>query len=387
MATEQIGYRRLYRSRGCRLQGRESFVATFPIGEVQVQLYIGPKPTLGVWVRSGDKYIVPGEQVTVVKGNYNKDASELPEAGRFFTEIRCSRPIEIADDLRAKFHDRDLAAQASLVAVAEKGRGPLAEIADLVAGTVGLRFHRQLVLELVDENAYVERGPDDTPINLHSAAMELLDSLSVREEGLQQMEALLTAIGQAPPAAIERAAVVMRWLVFAWEERNTVAKFLSLFVPLEFILGGVEEEPAEREMRTAQQKKLQELIQQHAGADGPALLEHLSLLARGFRLSLNDRFAVFARAAALPACEADIAAFRQFNKMRNSLVHRGSKDVRLILGHDEAVTEARQGLEDLAERYVCWNLFGDVAVYRSRWRPAQPSQGGTPHHGTPGTQP
>jgi hypothetical protein len=368
MASEYIGYRRLYGSRGCALAGRESYELTFPAGETRVELYLGPKPHLGVMVQSGDKYFVYGEQSVLTQARYDKDAINVPEAGRFFTEIRCSLPIDVADDLSARFRNKDSAAQAALLTEAEKHRPRFAQVADLVAGIVGLRFHRQLVLELRDENPYVERGPGDTPANFASSAVEMLDGITIREEGIAAMGALLNAVGQAPAEALEPAATIMRWLVLAWEERNSVAKFLSLFIPLECVLAGVGGNPAKEKARAERFAKLSSLVDLHGGAGKAELAELVRTLARNARPSLNERFEQLARAAQLPSCEADIVAFRRFNDIRNKLLHEGRKDVRLVLGSKGSASDPEQGLEDLVERYVSWALFQDTSVYPSHWR-------------------
>lgn len=63
-------------------------------------------------------------------------------------------------------------------------------------------------------------------------------------------------------------------------------------------------------------------------------------------------------------------AFRKFNRLRNGLIHRGDPKVRfhVTVGDDEAAE-----LSDLVERYISLRLFGDMAVYKSRWRPQRSS--------------
>jgi hypothetical protein len=60
-----------------------------------------------------------------------------------------------------------------------------------------------------------------------------------------------------------------------------------------------------------------------------------------------------------------VAAFVQFNKLRNALMHQGEPGVELIVSVGDE--EVRQ-LEDLVERYVCHRLFGDSAVYHTKYR-------------------
>ena len=62
--------------------------------------------------------------------------------------------------------------------------------------------------------------------------------------------------------------------------------------------------------------------------------------------------------------EADVSAFRKFNRIRNDLLHRGEDRIELQVDVGE---ETRQ-LEDLLERYICFALFQNMDVYQSSWR-------------------
>lgn len=85
-------------------------------------------------------------------------------------------------------------------------------------------------------------------------------------------------------------------------------------------------------------------------------------------LPLASRFKKWATDAALPEWEHDVAAFTQFNKMRNLLVHAGKKGVksRVTVAADDVRT-----LEDIAARYVSLALFGDANVYQIPKRAAR----------------
>jgi predicted fused transcriptional regulator/phosphomethylpyrimidine kinase len=82
--------------------------------------------------------------------------------------------------------------------------------------------------------------------------------------------------------------------------------------------------------------------------------------------SIISRFETWAAQAALPGWAQDVAAFKQFQKMRNSLVHAGRKgfEPRVTVGKKDVRT-----LEDITERYVSLALFGDANIYQSRKRP------------------
>ncbi len=75
---------------------------------------------------------------------------------------------------------------------------------------------------------------------------------------------------------------------------------------------------------------------------------------------------MFAEDAKMPGWENDIQAFKKFNRIRNSLIHRGDPKVKI---HVSVGAEETQALEDLTERYVNYYLFQDTAVYQSRFLP------------------
>lgn len=368
LGIERVGYRRLYRVQGVTIADREACQVTCTMGDVQVEVYIGPKPTLGVYVQAGDKYIVLGEDATLTRVKFDKDATRLPEAGTFFTEIRCSLQVEVPADLSGKFREQDPHALAALLEEVAKHGDELREAANIAAGVIGLRFHRQLVLELVDTIPYAERSEDDTPSSFSSDAAEILDSITLRPEGIELLKQTLTGVGSAPSVARAHAEVALRWLVLAWEDRVPASKFLSLFIPLERVLDGVTGDPDAQHARDERAAELLQLVQTHGGERRAVLIEALTRLTRNDRPSLTERFIQLSREAQLPGWEQDIKAFRRFNFVRNRLLHRGSAAIDLSAGDALAKDDEKQTLEDLVERYVNWAYFRDGIVYPSRWR-------------------
>jgi hypothetical protein len=371
MAEERVGYRRLYRSRGCSIEGEESQEVSHSLGDIDVDVYFGPKPKIGVMVQTGDKYFTPGATATVSKGTIRSDAGGPAEVGVSFTEIRCSLLVELSDDLSTAFHGGDASAHDHLLEVARQRAADLRPTADLVAGIIGLRFHRQLVLEYLDENLYLERSATDRPAQFSTPVIEVLERIELRKAGVEQLTTLLVAVGQAPAEARELAATTLQWLLWAWEERNPVTKFLSLFIPLECVLEGVRGDPVRDQERAQLVRNLAALVTQHGGDRERSLMALVDELRAPKRTGLAERFEQLASDAQLPGWTEDIKAFRRFNRSRNRLLHRGDRRVELGFGVGE---DEYLGLEDLTERYVCWALFRDAAVYPSRWRPSRPPQ-------------
>jgi hypothetical protein len=162
----------------------------------------------------------------------------------------------------------------------------------------------------------------------------------------------------------ERDSRVLGWLIRAWAERDIIAKFNALFIPLEMILDGVS--GALSADLSSHIQALQDFIQAQGGEETERLHKSLIEVVSKIRPSLIDRFNTFAEQSKMPGWETDIQAFKMFNRIRNGLLHRGDPNVRIHVTVGEEETLA---LEDLTERYVNYYLFQDTAVYQSHFLP------------------
>jgi hypothetical protein len=160
---------------------------------------------------------------------------------------------------------------------------------------------------------------------------------------------------------------VFQWLLRAWRERDHIAKFLYLFIPLECILGSSDEIDKETVKSIG---SLKNLVATSENAGKKDLLILLDKIESRFAPTLNSRFEVLAQAKTIDGWKADVKAFKKFNRTRNLLLHAGKADVQSHLNIDQEV----RTLEDLVERYVAVYVFGNPSVYISKWRPLR----GTP---------
>jgi len=143
------------------------------------------------------------------------------------------------------------------------------------------------------------------------------------------------------------------WLVRAWNERDNVLKFVSLFIPLEIATAGIKGAPRVPEHVL---KELRRIVDENSVGD-ETLLAHLnSLIGNQANLSLIDRFEILAKKVQPNCWEDDVAAFKKFNKMRNNLVHRGDKTTsQLVTVGKEQVID----LQILVEKYLLWKLVNE----------------------------
>ncbi|MBM4137726.1 MAG: hypothetical protein FJ241_12990 [Nitrospira sp.] len=345
---------------------REELYIVVPMGDLNVEVYLGSKPKFGIAVSQSDKYIVPGEKSLLMTTEFKKDATESSHPRKFFTEIVCTKLVDVPQELSNAFHAKDQSANNKLLSIAEQNAKHLKTTTDLIAGTIGLRFHRQFVIEVLNENFIAKMDKDDYTFNFAGPGLELLENITLNPNGTQILDKFLQAIGQATPKAHEFGASTLLWLLHAWNERDTISKFMALFIPIEIILAGYGGNQEQEKKKQEKATQIRNLLTKHGGADPKHLLSFFNQILGQQRPSLASRFYEMAKESQIEGWEADVVAFKRFNSIRNKLLHQGKRKVQLTISVGEQ--ETRQ-LEDIAERYVSWTLFRDGVVYQSRWRP------------------
>ncbi|MBE7434846.1 MAG: hypothetical protein HS100_13095 [Anaerolineales bacterium] len=371
MTIEQIGYRRLYDSLGCSLSTEDELNFNTKIGDLEVVVYMGAKPKRGIVVYSNiGKYIVPGEEYSpVMNVEYQKDATLSNYPRKFFTEIQCIKQVDVPQELSIAFHAGESGADDKMLKLGEKEIENFKETTDLIAGIIGLRFHRQFVLEAINENIFAVKRNDNWATQINGPAVEFLEEPKLNAIGVKTLPNLISELDKAPVEAREVGISIFGWLLRAWVERDVISKFTALFIPLEIILTGYGQENASDNARLKEYEKMRELISEHAKDDSEMLLKIFDSLVQSQRPSLVSRFEELANKAKLEGFENHIVAFKRFNRIRNKLFHHGDPKVKLEVPiSGESLEQETQQLEDLVERYVSWSLFRDQVVYPSRWR-------------------
>lgn len=365
-STVRVGLRRLYRPHGCALESAAELRHDFQLGEhYSASVILGKKPQFGIWTGGADsRYIVPEHSPISLNWRYETEVEKTEFAGQLLTEIVVSREIEIDEGLHELFEKKDKMALNEVMDLAYAEQLHLLSAIELLAGMIGLRVHRQFVVDLINENPVAWRC-DGPQIQFRSRFAEVLDALSLTGRGELLLKAHLDVTSGHSDQSIVEAGRILGWLQRAWAEFDFLNKFLWLFIPIECILAGVRTDNTEQ---VAQSKAIRRLIRQHATAEKKELLALFNRMAERFRPSLEDRFAILAASSGSPSSEADVEAFREFNRIRNALIHRGETKVKLHVKDPDK--EEVSALQDIAERYVSYALFGDFRVYNSRGRGA-----------------
>ena len=358
---------------GCSIANQQQFNLIFPFGvHLQAEIYMGNKPKFGITVETEhDDYIIPGAQMRLGSFAYHADATQSAYPRNFFTEVICSQEEEVSDELFAAFYRNDQEASQELLKRAETHKDEFNTVMDYLCGVLGLRFHPQFIQELLNEN-FVAFHNEQRAYNHASSSAQLLDSVQLNQRGIDIISHMFPELGKMEAKEAQKRGKILGWLIRAWVERDIIAKFNALFIPLEMILDGVS--GALSEDLSSHIQALQDFIQAQGSEETERLTHSLKELTNKIRPSLIDRFNVFAGEAKMPGWENDKTAFKKFNRLRNNLLHRGDPNVRIHVSVGE-VKEEIQALEDLTERYVNFYLFGDTTVYQSSFvsRPKAPT--------------
>ena len=228
--NNRIGYRYLFDSKGCSLSNRKEVTINLSVSDkYDVQIYFGPKPPHGIYIVSDySKYFIPGTTSSLGRSEFKSETGTSSKHGPFFLEIEVSTKVDTA-----AFDDGSTSNQLSKQAEARSDE--FKNVIYLIAGVIGLRFHRQFVMELLNENPLAWKG--DIPVKSQAGpVLEILEPLSLNDYGINKLEALKKPFASLPIDTIQKDSLIFHWLLRAWHERDFHYQFIDLFIPLEILL-------------------------------------------------------------------------------------------------------------------------------------------------------
>jgi len=355
MSTEILGVRRLYDALGCNVTDEKNILVKGKIADnKRCSIYLGPNPPLGIMTLEADQYGIPGKESKILNTNigYKSDC---------FLEIVITMEYEASEKISEGILNKNKDAREVLLSIIKKQSNLFEKLIDSISGIIGLKLHRQLVLKPLIENSLILSGPE--PVSSFTGpVIEMLEPISINENAGPILESYIEALESIEENVLAKAGSVFHWLTKAWREQDSVAKFIYLFIPLEAILQSDEKAPNEAHRNI---EALIELVEKSEDTNKENLLSFLEMTKKKYGPNLNARFEAFARKSAIPGWEADVTAFKKYNRMRNLLVHAGRKDLRTHIN----IQEETRTLEDLVERYLSVAFLGGHDVYPSRWRP------------------
>ena len=341
----------------------------FGFGDIGVDAYVGPNKKHTVLRLKVGPPVPMNQEVRNRTSREREFEVPSPEVfpADFYTELIATQQLEIEDELAKTFFAQDTAARDEVLRLVAQKQELFGRALDFVAGVLGLRLHHLLVTTPIDEQcfAYRKKGEPYTFSTRVQWTVTDAHEWDVSAHGVAATRRRLPRL--QPHWTWERAAEVLAWLLRAWAAKDSVLTFVSLFIPLECVIPPVPKK--ELNDWEKNQQAILALVKEHTESQ---IRKDLSSFVTGLRVPppLSERFEDWAAKAALHGWANDVAAFRKFCKMRNSLVHRGQPEVefRVTIEPDDVRT-----LEDIVERYVSLALFGDANVYQSKKRPARES--------------
>lgn len=357
MTTEILGIRRLYDALGCSIQKEKAIHINGKIADGKnISVYLGPAPPLGVITLETDQYGIPGKESKILNTNieYNSDC---------YLEIVISFECEVDEDIARGISDKDKMIREDLLSMMSEKSTLFEKLIDAVCGIIGLKLHRQFVLKPLIENPLILSGPEVVS-RFVGSGIEILETITLNDNASEIINNYFKAIENISEETLAKAGGVFHWLIKAWRERDPIAKFIYLFIPLEGILQLDTDIPNDAHSNI---KALEDLVEKSESDDKEKLLSFLDFTKKKYGPTLNARFEEFAKNSGVPGWETDVVVFKKYNRMRNLLVHAGRKDIRTHIN----VEEETRTLEDLVERYLCVAYLGSNEVYPSRWRPSR----------------
>lgn len=360
MGQEVVGYRRLFEAVGCFTDNTQAIRRRFQVtNAITAAIHIDTERLLS-GIKSTDARIIPVDPAKGGGFEVNPGTKgQRDDRAQLCTEVLAFRTVRVSDTLSQALKAGDEQARKEMEKIAEREQADLINVIDLVAGALGLRIHGQLVYTELNEGiVYLVAGAPN--LVLSSPALDVLEPVTLGSIDLTGFQDVILRSGPQANDQWRHHALALRWLTRARSEPDPVIKFVSLFVPLEMILAGHKIVQTEGQVRLG--RAIRKIIDKYGGAEKAQLIDFLDKKLQRFseRPSLEERFENYATDTGLPDFESDIRAFAEYNSTRNKIVHEGQIDVRLQLA--DAKREL-PGLEDLAEKYVSFAVFGDDEVY------------------------
>ena len=225
----------------------------------------------------------------------------------WFFEISIIFDCTVDDDISNRLRANDKDARETLLAIAKENEQLFEKVIDVISGLVGLKIHRQFILKPLVQSAFVSSGSE--PVNSFAGDfVEMLENIQLNKSGEDILAAYLNSLEQIREDNLAKAGSVLHWLLRAWREHDSIAKFVYLFIPLEVIL----EPPTGTSPEVTEHlDALTELVTSSNREDKEKLLSFIETTRVKYGPTHNFRFEEFAKATKIPGWEDDIKAFKK----------------------------------------------------------------------------
>jgi hypothetical protein len=335
MTNLRIGLRRLYKAVGVDSTAAiDVDISRKTPDGLTLRIYIGANPPFGAFSYRLPPYGFVGATLT---------PEPVSHGAGTYVLLSVTWPKDASAKKLSKIRANAVADQKAYFDEIDSRKAECQRVLDATAGMLGLRLARQYVMEPVDESPYLDllgegRTRYESNGTLVLARMVLNAAV---DAGSREVVRLVEGMTKTQ---LETMSVPLHWLVKAWRERDDIARFVYMFIPLESVLP----RPERNLEIAAQMDTLKSLVDGAPEDTKQRLGTFMQIIENKMTPSLVDRFTAVARKHFPDDSEIDLAAFRKFYKMRNDLVHRGKKAVSVRVD----VEQETRTLQQLAEKYI-----------------------------------
>ena len=331
MIDVTIGLKRLYRPEGITHLEGEPFDLSERLSDGKtLRIYFGASPPFGRMVFNRlPAFSFVGDTVSA------PEFQDTPDELLFEVSVSWVVSATMEEVTKAYANDFSL-----LIARVDAEKDTATNALDAFCGGAGLALQMQLVVNPIVESKFAI-AVGGIQQQFTSSSSLVLHRFPLPNSAESRLRLIARRMGKLPD--LKAVGSAMHWLLKVWQEKNDIARFMYMFIPLEALL------PKAKPPHDLD-KSFDELIYLIKAGDPEKRKRLTALVESGRRsvVSVADRFSVLAAKHAGPGWEEDIELFKRFNRIRNELLHRGIKDV---FESAEIKEEARR-LAALVEKYI-----------------------------------
>jgi hypothetical protein len=334
------------------IHGTNEFCIDFALGDIDVLASVGPKTRHEIMETGFTSQKIKRKERYTRRGlpEFSQPADFIAET---YCELVSTCLLDVEDETADLFLNYDVRAKDEIFKIADRKRQHLFTSLDYVAGFIDLHFDYSLTRTLVSEETYAYYN-DHSGCTICGHKAKSIGSFELNKNNGWVAGIMQDYHKNLNKGNWEKKAQILGWLLRAWDTRDLIHKFVSLFfiieriIPKRLPMGNINKWKDKRQ-------KVLALVQAHAN---PEDLQEITEFVKGMknRLSLPNRFESWASRITLPGWEKDVTAFKLLNEKRNELINAAKLrfELRSVLNSEDV-----RIIEAIAIRYIRFALFGN----------------------------
>ena len=353
MKQIKIALARFYNAKFVEMQSREEIVWEQMYRELKVIARLSKTTsycTCGpVTLKITEKEDPSSGQSAYVHPGPEKYPAEL------YVEIMAFKFIEVTDqqhDLLQSGHKQTIAELLKQFTLHEP---EMKDAIDYCAGMIGLRVNPELVtipiFEVDQRYLFMNEKYYAVQAGLVVQTRSVVNIIHEREGSIAHN---IDNLKLEKTRKVQKATDCLSWLLRGWSAEDYVLRFISFFAALEFVMPAINRADSKifYDIRTKLLSLINESDLQHELTPEN---HDLFLFKHPPPVSLIDRFKELAAKAKLNNWEKDIEEFKEYNSIRNAILHRGDPAIAKQPHVDNKILKS---FEVLAQKYIRYILYG-----------------------------